>query len=124
MTALTKKQHELLTFIREHQAKHEQSPTFDEMREAMGLQSKSGIHRLISGLQERGYIRRLPYRARALEIVPDPHLPTPSDLARCTLQDLSREVRRRGLVLGEYWLDDVRTGQVRKTIRRFHEIAA
>ena len=66
---LTEKQHQLLSFLIEHQAEHDISPSFDEMREAVGLASKSGIHRLISGLQERGYIRKLANRARAIEIL-------------------------------------------------------
>ncbi|MGB1182926.1 MAG: transcriptional repressor LexA [Candidatus Puniceispirillaceae bacterium] len=69
---LTEKQHQLLSFLIEHQAEHDISPSFDEMREAVGLASKSGIHRLISGLQERGYIRKLANRARAIEILRHP----------------------------------------------------
>src|SRR5829696_2657801 len=66
---LTKKQHELLMFINQRLAATGVAPSFDEMKEALGLRSKSGIHRLISGLEERGFIRRLPHRARALEVV-------------------------------------------------------
>jgi len=69
---LTEKQHQLLTFLIEHQAEHDISPSFDEMRQAVGLASKSGIHRLISGLEERGYIRKLANRARAIEILRHP----------------------------------------------------
>ena len=69
---LTEKQHQLLSFLIEYQAEHDISPSFDEMREAAGLASKSGIHRLISGLEERGYIRKLANRARAIEIVRHP----------------------------------------------------
>ena len=69
---LTKKQHELLSFISRHLGQHGVSPSFDEMKEALGLKSKSGIHRLITGLEERGFIRRLPHRARALEVVREP----------------------------------------------------
>lgn len=69
---LTEKQHQLLTFLIEHQAEHDISPSFDEMRLAVGLASKSGIHRLISGLEERGYIRKLANRARAIEILRHP----------------------------------------------------
>ena len=69
---LTEKQHQLLSFLIEHQAEHDISPSFDEMREAVGLASKSGIHRLISGLEERGYIRKLANRARAIEILRHP----------------------------------------------------
>ncbi len=66
---LTKKQRELLVFI--HSRLHETgiSPSFDEMRHALDLRSKSGIHRLVGALEERGFIRRLPNRARALEVI-------------------------------------------------------
>jgi len=66
---LTKKQHELLTFINRRLAATGVAPSFDEMKDALNLRSKSGIHRLISGLEERGFIRRLAHRARALEVV-------------------------------------------------------
>ncbi len=66
---LTKKQKELLDYLTTHAEKHEVPPSFDEMRDALGLASKSGIHRLVSGLEERGYIRRLANRARAIEIL-------------------------------------------------------
>src|SRR5690625_2656235 len=66
---LTRKQHELLQFIFRHLKKEGVSPSFDEMKDALGLKSKSGIHRLITGLEERGFIRRLPHRARAIEIL-------------------------------------------------------
>ena len=65
---LTKKQHELLMFINQRLAATGVAPSFDEMKDALKLRSKSGIHRLISGLEERGFIRRLPHRARALEV--------------------------------------------------------
>jgi len=66
---LTKKQHELLMFINRRLAATGVAPSFDEMKDALNLRSKSGIHRLISGLEERGFIRRLAHRARALEVV-------------------------------------------------------
>ena len=66
---LTLKQKELLMFIHERVKETGVPPSFDEMREALDLRSKSGIHRLITALEERGFIRRLPHRARALEIV-------------------------------------------------------
>jgi repressor LexA len=65
---LTRKQRELLQFIQERLADSGISPSFDEMKDALGLKSKSGVHRLITGLEERGFIRRLPHRARALEV--------------------------------------------------------
>ncbi len=69
---LTRKQHELLVFLTERLRETGVCPSFDEMKDALGLKSKSGIHRLISGLEERGFIRRLPHRARALEILREP----------------------------------------------------
>ncbi|HOO82781.1 MAG TPA: transcriptional repressor LexA [Alphaproteobacteria bacterium] len=65
---LTKKQRDLLLFIHQRLSVDDVPPSFEEMKEALGLKSKSGIHRLISGLEERGYIERMPHRARALEI--------------------------------------------------------
>ncbi len=69
---LTKKQHQLLLFIQKRLEEDGVSPSFDEMKDALELKSKSGIHRLITALEERGFIRRLPHRARALEILRTP----------------------------------------------------
>jgi repressor LexA len=66
---LTRKQHELLTFINARLKESGVPPSFDEMKDALDLKSKSGIHRLITALEERGFIRRLPNRARALEVL-------------------------------------------------------
>ena len=66
---LTRKQQELLLYINSRLAEDGVSPSFDEMKDAVGLKSKSGIHRLITALEERGFIRRLPHRARALELL-------------------------------------------------------
>ena len=71
---LTAKQHELLLFIDSRLKDSGVSPSFDEMREALDLKSKSGVHRLISALEERGFIRRLPNRARALEVLKLPEV--------------------------------------------------
>lgn len=76
---LTRKQYELLMFIEKRLRSTGVSPSFDEMKDALDLKSKSGIHRLITGLEERGFIRRLPHRARALEIL---RLPENMDVAR------------------------------------------
>lgn len=75
---LTRKQHELLMFIHERMKESGIPPSFDEMKEALDLKSKSGIHRLITALEERGFIRRLPNRARALEVVKLPDSMNPS----------------------------------------------
>jgi repressor LexA len=69
---LTRKQHELLSFIQVRLEESGISPSFEEMKEALDLKSKSGVHRLISALEERGFIRRLPNRARALEVLRQP----------------------------------------------------
>ncbi len=74
---LTAKQRELLVFIHQRIKESGVSPSFDEMKDALDLKSKSGIHRLITALEERGFLRRLPHRARALEI-----LKLPDDLVR------------------------------------------
>ena len=80
---LTRKQYELLRFIHERLKEAGVPPSFDEMKEALDLRSKSGIHRLITALEERGFIRRLPNRARAIEVI---KLPEP----------VSQSVGRRG----------------------------
>ena len=79
---LTKKQSELLRFINERLKEDGVPPSFDEMKEALDLRSKSGIHRLIMALEERGFIRRLPNRARALEVLRLPESSTPAPGAR------------------------------------------
>lgn len=77
---LTRKQHELLLFIHKRLSEDGVSPSFDEMKEALQLASKSGVHRLVSALEERGFIRRLAHRARALEVLklPDSSAPRAS----------------------------------------------
>jgi repressor LexA len=69
---LTAKQHELLLFIQRRLEETGISPSFEEMKDALDLKSKSGVHRLISALEERGFLRRLPNRARALEVIRQP----------------------------------------------------
>lgn len=69
---LTRKQHELICFINDRLAETGVSPSFEEMKEALDLKSKSGVHRLISALEERGFLKRLPNRARALEVLKMP----------------------------------------------------
>ena len=75
---LTRKQHELLMFIHERLKEAGVPPSFDEMKDALDLRSKSGIHRLIKALEERGFIKRLPNRARAIEVVRMPESMTPA----------------------------------------------
>ena len=86
---LTRKQHELLCFINDRLSETGVSPSFEEMKEALDLKSKSGVHRLISALEERNFIRRLPNRARALEILRLPDAiktPTPAPAAKANIQ--------------------------------------
>lgn len=89
---LTKKQKDLLLFIHERMGAGDIAPSFDEMREALDLKSKSGIHRLITGLVERGYLERLPHRARALEVkkLPEGYNPKTNDNTRTAAQ--TREI--------------------------------
>ncbi len=75
---LTAKQHELIRFIQQRLEETGISPSFEEMKEALDLKSKSGVHRLISALEERGFLRRLPNRARALEVIRQPEDVTPA----------------------------------------------
>ncbi|SKA33697.1 transcriptional repressor LexA [Consotaella salsifontis] len=79
---LTRKQHDLLMFIHQRLKEEGIPPSFDEMKDALDLRSKSGIHRLITALEERGFIRRLPNRARALEVLKLPDSMPPAAKAR------------------------------------------
>jgi repressor LexA len=81
---LTKKQRDLLLFIHERMAGGDVAPSFEEMKEALDLKSKSGIHRLIGALVERGYLERLPHRARALEVrkLPEGYTPAANDVSK------------------------------------------
>jgi repressor LexA len=81
---LTRKQHELLCFINDRLLETGVSPSFEEMKEALDLKSKSGVHRLISALEERHFIRRLPNRARALEVLrmPETAIAKPAPAAK------------------------------------------
>ncbi|MFH5923723.1 transcriptional repressor LexA [Roseomonas xinghualingensis] len=83
---LTRKQHELLTFIDKHLRNTGFSPSFEEMKEALNLKSKSGIHRLITALEERGFLKRRAHRARALEVLrlPDSLAPRGAQAATAT----------------------------------------
>src|ERR1700710_951829 len=78
---LTRKQYELLRFINERLKEAGVPPSFDEMKDALDLRSKSGIHRLIKALEERGFIKRLPNRARAIEVIRMPESMTPASTA-------------------------------------------
>jgi SOS-response transcriptional repressor LexA len=99
MTPLTPKQAELLNYLKSRPT----TPSFDEMRDALRLKSKSGVHRMIVALEERGYVRRIRNRARAIELTIDPKLP--ATLGNYTLEEISGELRRRGFVVGRTYRD-------------------
>ena len=77
---LTKKQNELLIYINQNLRETGVAPSYEEMKEALDLRSKSGIHRLINALEERGFIRRLPHKARALEVIKLPETASANDI--------------------------------------------
>ena len=89
---LTKKQKNLLIFINEKLKRTGISPSYDEMRMSLNLKSKSGIHRLISALEERGFIKRLPHKARALEVIKLPENAGAQDYIIIFLQKLLKAV--------------------------------
>lgn len=98
---LTRKQKDLLLFIHERMQQGDVAPSFEEMKEALGLKSKSGIHRLISALVERGYLERLPHRARALEVrkLPEGYSPAANDTSPAA--GVTRHIRTVQNIAGE-----------------------
>ena len=90
---LTRKQHDLLTFIDKRLAADGVSPSFEEMKDALALKSKSGVHRLINALEERAFIRRLPNRARALEVLRMPEVRDPEVRDNVVQADFSKPRR-------------------------------
>ena len=111
---LTEKQRTLLVFIHDCLNERGVSPSFDEMKDALGLKSKSGIHRLITALEERGFLKRLPHRARALEVtrLPD-DMQTQQPVANRRFAALSRENEPVGdnLRPAPPWLESVTAGR-------------
>jgi repressor LexA len=91
---LTRKQHELICFIDDRLRETGVSPSFEEMKEALELKSKSGVHRLISALEERGFLRRLANRARALEVIKMPERPEAKKPARAAKDTASAAAPR------------------------------
>lgn len=118
MRPLTASQYELLEFLRSC----ESCPSFQEMQEALGLKSKSGVHRLINALEERGYIKRIANRARCIELLPDPELPATRTLSAIPTAALAAEAKRRGLILGEFHRWNGRIGAQATEHRRFVEV--
>ena len=93
MIGMTRKQAELLSYIETYMMAERVAPSFEEMKVALGLKSKSGVARLISALEERGLIRRLASRARSLEVTQD------NPLAVFTVEQLQAELDRRARIL-------------------------
>ena len=91
MTPLTQKQKELLDFISKHIAETKGvAPSFEQMKDAVSLKSKSGVHRLVTALEQRGHIRKLPNRARAIEVVKEGQ-----GLTQYSIYELMAEIERR-----------------------------
>lgn len=102
---LTSKQHELLLFIHQRLAESGVSPSFEEMKEALDLKSKSGVHRLIGALEERQFLRRLPNRARALEVMRLPGEAAPQARAS-SVTDIAAARARRAPAAGLFFAGD------------------
>lgn len=101
---MTRQQLNLLNFIRGYiRANDGVAPSFLEMSDALGLTSKSGVHRLLRCLEEQGYITRLRHRARAIELVEHPQL---RGMGKFTNYELAMEAKRRHLVLGHIYRDE------------------
>src|SRR5690625_295811 len=97
---LTRKQHELLMFIHGRIQNDGISPSFDEMKDALELRSKSGIHRLSTALEERGFIRRMPHRARAIEIIRMPEDALPEARGNFRPEVIEGDLGRRDAIAG------------------------
>jgi SOS-response transcriptional repressor LexA len=118
---MTRRELNLLEYIKEYISAYGLPPSFQEMMEAFGLKSKSGVHRMVKNLEEQGYIRRLPMKARCIEVVENPTLPT--DPSNFSIKQLAAEAKRRHLVLGHLYSDTFvnSAGHVQK-VKRFVEI--
>jgi repressor LexA len=111
---LTRKQYELLVYLDQQLKQNGVSPSFDEMKDALGLKSKSGIHRLITGLEERGFIRRLAHRARAIEVqrLPDNmESPVAKEAGKASAQGFKPNV-----IEGDFRLSGAATGGETETV--------
>ena len=117
---MTKRQLEALNFIKRFIRVRGYAPSYDEIRLAMGAVSKSHVHRIVRALEALGQIRRLPNKARAIEIVEDPKI---MSLSAFSTPDLAKEAKRRGLVLGHVLLDvqHLPNGETKRT-QEFHEV--
>ena len=117
---LTKKQHELLLFLEERISQSGVTPSFEEMKNKVGLKSKSGIHRLISALEDRGFIKKLPFKARAIEILKSPNIkPKPSDHKPDTLVKQVVELPVVGRIAAGLPIEAIEAGENSLFVSRF-----
>ncbi len=112
--SLTRRQSDLLAFLKLEIESGRGVPSFEEMKVALGLNSKSGVHRLIDALDERGFIRRIPNRARCIELVENPTLNIARNLRTYTNLTIAQEAKRRGLVLGKI-VESIGAGGLKRT---------
>ena len=117
---LTKKQHELLLFLEERISQSGVTPSFEEMKNKVGLKSKSGIHRLISALEDRGFIKKLPFKARAIEILKSPNIKSkPSDHKPDTLDKQVVELPVVGRIAAGLPIEAIEAGENSLFVSRF-----
>jgi repressor LexA len=117
---LTKKQHELLLFLEERISRSGVTPSFEEMKNKVGLKSKSGIHRLISALEDRGFIKKLPFKARAIEILKSPNIKSkPSDHKPDTLVKQVVELPVVGRIAAGLPIEAIEAGENSLFVSRF-----
>ncbi len=117
---LTKKQHELLLFLEEKITQSGVTPSFEEMKNRVGLKSKSGIHRLISALEDRGFIKKLPFKARAIEILKSPNIrPKSSDNKNETLDKHIVEKTVNGRIEAGLPIEAIEKGESSLFISKF-----
>ena len=109
---LTKKQHELLFFLEDRISQSGITPSFEEMKKKVGLKSKSGIHRLISALEDRGFIKKLPFKARAIEILKLPSIKQKSSDDRTkTVNDYVVELPLVGRIAAGLPIEAIEAGE-------------
>lgn len=120
---LTRKQHELLMFIHGRIQNDGISPSFDEMKDALELRSKSGIHRLITALEERGFIRRMPHRARAIEIIRMPEDALPETRGNFRPEVIEGDLGRRDAIAG-LGATQIESGEDSRSVPLIGRIAA
>ena len=119
---LTRRQQQVLDYIKLYMANNDGiAPSFDEIRHGCGMTSKSGVYRVVEALAERGHIRRMRERARAIELIDDPHLPVA--LNDATIGEIAGECFRRGYAIGRWELHREKLGEGYIDTVHFREVA-